>query len=82
MILKEKITSFGYMFYNCDKIKGITGYIDTSNIKCFSWLFDGYISLVDISSLKRWDISNLRSFDLMLNGCSSLSDLNLLKNGI
>ena len=39
MIIKEKITDFSYMFYDCNKLKGITGYIDTSNIESFFWLF-------------------------------------------
>ena len=80
MVLKEKIADFSYMFYDCENLKGITGYIDTSSVRSCFWMFNNCSSLVDISSLKHWDISNVVTFDFMFNKCASLSDISPLKN--
>lgn len=80
MVLKENITNFSYMFYDCNNLKGITGYIDTSDVRSLFWMLNNCSSLIDISSLKYWDIRNVKSFDYMFNECTSLSDISPLEN--
>ena len=80
MIIKAKITDFSYMFYDCEKLKGITGYIDTSKAKRFSWMFNNYTSLIDISILKDFDIRNSSMLDFLFDGCAYLSDISPLKD--
>ena len=80
MIIKAKITDFSIMFYDCEKLKGITGYIDTNKAKRFSWMFNNYTSLIDISILKDFDIRNSSMLDFLFDGCAYLSDISPLKD--
>ena len=80
MIIKEKISNLSYMFYNCENLKSIKGYINTNHIRSFFWLFNNCSSLIDITSLKYWDITNVKTFDFMFNKCTSLKDLTPLSN--
>ena len=43
-------------------------------------LFAGCESLVDISSLKSWDVSNVANMSGMFDGCTSLKDISALSN--
>ena len=78
--LNKLIHDFSFMFYNCVKLKGIEGYINTSEANKFSWMFGNCSSLVDISGLRSFDVSNGEYFKYMFNGCTSLKDISPIKN--
>ena len=80
MVIKEKIFDFSYMFYNCVNLRGIEGYINTSDAKNLSWMFSNCTSLVDISALKNIDVSKVENFEGMFNECTSLEDISHIKN--
>ena len=82
IIIKNKISNFEHMFYDCISLKNIEGlkYLDVSNGKNFSGMFHCCNSLIDIKPLKNWNVSNGYNFSRMFFGCKSLSDINSLKN--
>lgn len=53
---------------------------DVSNINRMSGLFEGCISLKNISSLKNWDMSNVISLDYLFRECHSLENISHIKD--
>ena len=80
MVIKEQIFDFSYMFFNCVNLRGINGYINTSDAKNLSWMFSNCTSLVDISALKNIDVSKVENFEGMFNECTSLEDVSPIQN--
>ena len=67
IIIKNKITNFEDMFYNCISLKNIEGlkYLDVSNGNNFSSMFYGCSSLSNIKGLENWNVSNGNNFSEM-----------------
>ena len=84
IIIKNKITNFKYMFYNCISLKNIEGlkYLEVSNGNNFSYMFYKCKSLSDIKGLENWNVSNGNNFSYMFGLCDSLSDIKPLDNGM
>ena len=82
IIIKNKITNFEHMFYDCISLKNIEGlkYLDASDGNNFSGMFNGCESLQDIKGLENWNVSNGNDFSGMFNGCISLKDIKGLEN--
>ena len=82
IIIKNKISNFEHMFYNCISLKNIEGlkYLDVSNGNNFSGMFYSCSSLSDIKPLEKWNVSNGNNFSNMFFGCKSLTDLKSLEN--
>jgi len=82
IIIKNKITNFEHMFFDCISLKNIEGLknLDVSKGNDFSYIFFGCISLTDIKGLENWNVSNGNNFSNMFSFCKSLSDIKVLEN--
>ena len=82
IIIKNKITDFEYMFYECISLKNIENlkYLDIKEINNFNYMFYGCSSLSNIKGLENWDVSNGNNFSNMFYECSSLTDIKELEN--
>ena len=60
IIIKNKITNFEYMFYDCISLKNIEKlkYLDTIDGNNFLGMFSGCESITDIKGLENWNVSN------------------------
>ena len=72
IIIKNKILSLEYMFYNCESLRNIDGlkYLDVKGINNFYGMFNGCSSLSDLKPLQNWNVSNGNDFHCMFSGCS------------
>ena len=95
LIIKEKLTNLSYMFNCCYSLKNIDGlkFLNTSDVTDFSYMFNMFkqkdnkyfgkkekSKLIDINSLKYWNVSNCINFDSMFRDCKLLSDIKALEN--
>ena len=82
IIIKNTITNFEQMFYQCISLKNIEGLKDLEVMdgNNFSSMFYECESLTDLKALEKWNISNVNNFSNMFFGCKSLSDIKALEN--
>ena len=82
IIIKNTITNFAQMFYQCISLKNIEGLKDLEVMdgNNFSSMFYECESLTDLKGLEKWNVSNVNNFSNMFFGCKSLSDIKALEN--
>ena len=79
--IKNKITDFSYMFYNCSTLKNIDElkYLNVDECINFSNMFYGCSSLSDIKPLEKWKVSKCNNFSYMFYRCRSLPEIKPLE---
>ena len=71
-------TTTARWFYRCEALKQIEGleYLNTSEVKDMSWMFDGCTFLTSLD-LKNFNTQNVTDMSGMFSHCASLTSLNL-----
>ena len=80
LVIKEKLGDISFMFQGCKNLKSIKGYIDVSENKNFTGVFNGCYELTDINDLKNWKVDKGDNFMWLFTGCESLEDISALKD--
>ena len=82
IIIKNNITNFEQMFYQCISLKNIEGLKDLEVMDGynFSNMFYECESLTDIKALENWNVSKGKDFSNMFFGCKSLTDIKSIEN--
>lgn len=72
----EKMTSMGYMFYNCKAIDLDLSKFDTSNVANMLYMFYGNNNLKNLD-LSKFNTSNVTNMNYMFCGCKEIEELDL-----
>lgn len=66
-------------YRNMESLKAIVASGVSGRVRNMRAMFEGCISLMEISGLEDWDVSNVRNMKSMFHRCFALSDLSPLK---
>ena len=82
LVQKKPITDMSYMFYECDILSSLIGFMnfDTNHVKNLSYMFYNCESLSNIPDIYLLNTSNVIKMNNLFNGCSSLRTLPDISN--